>query len=453
VVATEFFRTKLRSAIAILMLGVATATIAQTASDQATDSPNTASSLHLPQNPQVFGTPLPSIVKATAIVNGMPITQTDIDQRLALLAISNNTEIPANQLEQLRQQMLRNLIDETLEIQAAKADKITVSDKEIDRAVQKIAAGANQTPQQFAAMLDSHGSSINSIRRQIEGELAWNKLQQKEIEDSVTVGEDEVNSVIAKLNAQKGAQEYRVGEIYIAAPGGNEDQAASTANQILDQLKKGASFQAAAHEFSEASTAAVGGDLGWVRPDQLPQPIATVLQTMQPGEVSNPIPVGGRCFDHRVQDMRRPGVADPRDAILSLKQVSITFPKGTTKEQAEPVVEKFAEAAQNVGGCGGAEKIATQFNGEVVQSDQVKLRDLPPALQQIMLPMQVGQATRPFGSVEEGVRILVMCGRDQESPVTPTYDEVYNQLNEQRVNARAEHYLRDLRRDAVIEYR
>jgi peptidyl-prolyl cis-trans isomerase SurA len=453
VVATEFFRTKLRSAIAILMLGVATATIAQTASDQATDSPNTASSLHLPQNPQVFGTPLPSIVKATAIVNGMPITQTDIDQRLALLAISNNTEIPANQLEQLRQQMLRNLIDETLEIQAAKADKITVSDKEIDRAVQKIAAGANQTPQQFAAMLDSHGSSINSIRRQIEGELAWNKLQQKEIEDSVTVGEDEVNSVIAKLNAQKGAQEYRVGEIYIAAPGGNEDQAASTANQILEQLKKGASFQAAAHEFSEASTAAVGGDLGWVRPDQLPQPIATVLQTMQPGEVSNPIPVAGGVSIIAVQDMRRPGVADPRDAILSLKQVSITFPKGTTKEQAEPVVEKFAEAAQNVGGCGGAEKIATQFNGEVVQSDQVKLRDLPPALQQIMLPMQVGQATRPFGSVEEGVRILVMCGRDQESPVTPTYDEVYNQLNEQRVNARAEHYLRDLRRDAVIEYR
>ncbi|HEU5068208.1 MAG TPA: peptidylprolyl isomerase, partial [Sphingomicrobium sp.] len=379
-VATEFFRTKLRPAIAILMLGVATATIAQTASDQATASPNTASSLHLPQNPQVFGTPLPSIVKATAIVNGMPITQTDIDQRLALLAISNNTEIPANQLEQLRQQMLRNLIDETLEIQAAKADKITVSDKEIDRAVQKIAAGANQTPQQFAAMLDSHGSSINSIRRQIEGELAWNKLQQKEIEDSVTVGEDEVNSVIAKLNAQKGAQEYRVGEIYIAAPGGNEDQAASTANQILDQLKKGASFQAAAHEFSEASTAAVGGDLGWVRPDQLPQPIATVLQTMQPGEVSNPIPVAGGVSIIAVQDMRRPGVADPRDAILSLKQVSITFPKGTTKEQAEPVVEKFAEAAQNVGGCGGAEKIATQFNGEVVQSDQVKLRDLPPAL-------------------------------------------------------------------------
>ena len=88
-----------------------------------------------------------------------------------------------------------------------------------------------------------------------------------------------------------------------------------------------------------------------------------------------------------------------------------------------------------------------------MQSDQVKLRELPPALQQIMLPMQVGQATRPFGSLEEGVRMLVMCGRDEVDPTAPTFDQVYAQLNEERVNMRARRYLRDLRRDAVIEFR
>jgi peptidyl-prolyl cis-trans isomerase SurA len=35
----------------------------------------------------------------------------------------------------------------------------------------------------------------------------------------------------------------------------------------------------------------------------------------------------------------------------------------------------------------------------------------------------------------------------------PTYDEVYAQLNEERMNSRARRYLRDLRGDAVIEYR
>ncbi len=44
------------------------------------------------------------------------------------------------------------------------------------------------------------------------------------------------------------------------------------------------------------------------------------------------------------------------------------------------------------------------------------MRDLPPALQQMMLPMQVGQATQPFGSLEEGVRVLVICGRDEIDP-------------------------------------
>ena len=70
-----------------------------------------------------------------------------------------------------------------------------------------------------------------------------------------------------------------------------------------------------------------------------------------------------------------------------------------------------------------------------------------------MLPMQVGQATQPFGSLDEGVRTLVICGRDQVEQSAPSYDDIYNQINEQRVNSRAQRYLRDLRRDAVIEFR
>jgi peptidyl-prolyl cis-trans isomerase SurA len=174
---------------------------------------------------------------------------------------------------------------------------------------------------------------------------------------------------------------------------------------------------------------------------------------MVPGTVSDPIEVPGGVSIIAVQDTRKIMTADPRDAVLSLKQVSIGFPKGLAKTAAEPVVSQFAAAARTIGGCGGAEKIAADFHGEVVTSDQVKLRDLPPALQQMMLPMQVGQATQPFGSLEEGVRVLVICGRDEASANEPSFDDIYNSINEERVNTRARRYLRDLRRDAVIEYR
>ena len=401
----------------------------------------------------MFGTAIPSVIKATAIVNGDVITQTDVDQRLALLAIANGNQIPADQVDALRQQVLRNLIDEMLEIQAAKTEKIDVKKSDIDKTVQRVAAGVKQTPEQMAAYLDTHGSSIASLRRQIEGEIAWQRLQHAKIESGVSVGDDEVKAVLDRLNASKGTEEYRVGEIFLASTPYTEEQTLQNASKILEQLKNGASFAGYARQYSEASTAAVGGDLGWVRPEQLPAPLAAALREMGPGTISNPIPVAGGVSIIAVQDTRKILTPDPRDAILSLKQVSITFPKGTTRQQAEPIVARFAEAAKNIGGCGGAEKIASEFHGEVVQSDQVKMRDLPTALQQMMLPMQVGQATQPFGSLDDAVRVLVMCGRDQLDPTAPSYDDVYNQLNDERVNSRARRYLADLRRDAVIEFR
>jgi peptidyl-prolyl cis-trans isomerase SurA len=153
-----------------------------------------------------------------------------------------------------------------------------------------------------------------------------------------------------------------------------------------------------------------------------------------------------------VLDTRKILTPDPRDSILNLKQVSVAFPKGITKEAANQLAERFADAARNIGGCGGADKLAADFHGDVVSSDQ-KMRDLPPAVQRLLLPMQVGQATQPFGSLEDGVRVLVVCGRDEVDASAPSYDDIYNQLNEERVNSRAQRYLRDLRRDAVIEYR
>ncbi len=443
-----------------LKLAASAAAIALAGAGQAQDAPenasaavNTTTGLRLPSNPELFGTTLPTEIRATAIINGDVITQTDIDQRLALLAISNGGKIPADQMQTLRQQVLRNLIDETLQIQAAKAEDIKVTPGDIDKTVERVAGNVKQTPAQMADYLKGNGSSIRSIRRQIEGEIAWQRLQRAKIENSVSVADDEVKAVIAKMNASKGTQEYRVGEIFLSMTPGNEAQTQANAAKILAALKQGGSFVGYARQYSEASTSAVGGDLGWVRPEQLPEPIAAVVRQLAPGSVSEPITIPGGLSIVAVQDTRKILTADPRNAVLNLKQVSVSFPKGTTRAAAEPLVQKFAAAVTSVGGCGGADKLANEFHGEVVQSDGVKLRDLPPALQEMMLPMQVGMATRPFGSIDEGIRTLVICGRDEVDPTVPTFEQVYSQLSEERVNLRARRYLRDLRRDAIIDFR
>ncbi len=351
-----------RYAPVVVGVALATAGLAQ----ESQPAVNSTATLNLPENPQLFGTTLPSVVKATAIVNGEVITQSDIDQRVALLALGNGGQIPANELDPLRRQVLRNLIDETLQIQAAKAEEIEISDADIDKTVARVAGNVKQTPEQMAAYLKSRGSSIRSIRRQITGELAWRRLQSKKIESAVSVGDEEVQAVIDKLNASKGTEEYRVGEIFLSANSANQDQVAANAQKVFAALQQGGSFVGYARQFSEASTAAVGGDLGWVRPEQMPDQLANAIRQMRPGQVSAPIRIPGGYSIIAVQDVRKILTADPRSALLTLKQVSVGFPKGTTRAQAEPVVGRFAEATQNIGGCGGAEKLAADFHGEVV---------------------------------------------------------------------------------------
>lgn len=409
--------------------------------------------LNLPKDVTIFGKSDPNIRKATAIVNGRIITGTDVDQRLALIITANGGKVEAEEKERLRVQVLRNLIDETLQIQEAAGNDIKVDPAEVQQSYERVAANFRQSPTQFESYLRTQGSSSASIKRQIEGELAWSRLQRRNIQPFVNVSEDEVKSVVDRLNAAKGSDEYRIGEIYLSATPENRTQIVANARNIIEQIQKGGSFPAYARQFSEASTAAVGGDLGWVRPAQLPPELAQAATDMQVGQIAGPIEVAGGVSLLYVMDKRKVLTADPRDSLLSLKQLSVIFPKGTTKEQASAKAATFAAAIKEIKGCGQANEVGAKIGADVVDNDNVKVRDLPPQLQDILLNIQVGQTTPPFGSITDGVRVLVVCGRDDPTSANaPDAQQIQAQLEEERVNKRARIYLRDLRRDAVIEY-
>ena len=409
--------------------------------------------LNIPENVQFVGKQDPGVRKATAIVNGDVITGSDIDHRMALILTSNQIQLPPEEVERFRAQVLRNLIDETLQIQAAAQQELVVEERDINQYYERLAQNFRQQPEAFSAYLRSIGSSERSMKRQIRGELAWQRLQRRQIEPFVTVGDEEVQALITRLNEQRGTPEYRVSEIFISATPETAAQAQANVARIVQQIRAGASFPAYARQYSEASTAATGGDLGWVRAAQLPDELAAVVTRMPVGAVSDPIMIPGGFSIVALADTRQILTADPRDAVLSLMQMSVALPAGSGQAQAEARGRQLGEVTQAMGGCGAAGTTAQTLGAELISNDQVRVRELPPALQQMLLALSVGQATVPFGSPER-VSVLILCGRDDPEVATgPSYDQVYSQLNEQRVNRRAQRYLRDLRRDAVIDYR
>src|SRR5690606_22650125 len=117
--------------------------------------------------------------------------------------------------------------------------------------------------------LERIGSSTNSLKRQIQGELAWDRIIRRNIAPFVNVSSEEVNELYERLQASRGTYEYRIGEIYMSATPTSRETVHENATQIVDRLREGGSFVAYARQFSEASTAAVGGDLGWIQLAQL----------------------------------------------------------------------------------------------------------------------------------------------------------------------------------------
>ncbi len=420
----------------------------------AQNAPTAVGPLGLPENPNFFAKNDPNNRKATVVVNGEIITGTDIDQRVALIVAASGGKISDEELQRLKLQVLRNLMDETLQIQEAAAQKIEVEDSEIEQTYARI-AGQNfgQDPKAMDAYLARIGSSPNSLKRQIRGELSWQRLLRRNVQPFVNVSDEEVREVLKRLEQSKGTEEYRVGEIFLSATAENRDAVFQNAQRIVEQLRAGGSFVGYARQFSEASTASVGGDLGWVRAGQLPVELSTNLQALQTGQLAGPIEIRGGFSIVALIDKRQVLTADPRDAVLSLKQLAISFPPGTTEAQATDRAKSFAEAVATARGCGTIDAIAQAQGAEVVTNDQIKARDLPGPLQNLVLGMSLGEVTPPFGSIQDGVRVLMLCGRDDPKDATaPNFEQIQGQIEDERVNKRAQTYLRDLRRDAVIDY-
>jgi len=436
-------------ALAILALAAPFPAAAQTTAVPTADNP-----LGLPDEINILTNDNPNMRTATAVVNGYVITGTDVAQRVALVTAASESEVSEEELRRLRVQVLRNLIDETLKVQAAESLEMTVTREQVEETYAQLATqNFGNEPEKMDAYLLSIGSSPAALKRQIEGELAWDNLLRRNVNPFVNIAAEEVNEVLQRLEESRGTEEHRLGEIFLSATTENRAAVLQNAQRIMSQLENGGSFVAYARQFSEASTAAVGGDLGWLRLAQLPPALANTARTMEVGQLVGPIEIPGGFSILYLINKRKVLTADPRDAVLSLKQISINFPQGATQAEVEGRIQEFADLVGSLRGCADAETARERIGANVVSNEQIQAKQLPEQLQNLILALQIGQTTPAFGSPEEGVRVLMLCGRDDpEDAGAPTFASIEQQMEQERINKRAQRYLRDLRNDAYIEY-
>ena len=226
-----------------------------------------------------------------AIVNEDAISQKDLNDRVKLIMASSGLPNTKEIRDKLGQQIINSLIDEQIMLQEARNMKFKVSQDEIEKGFNAIAAQNKIKPEQFKAMLRRNGIDVSTLYRQIKANIAWSKVVQAKLRPRVVVTDRDVDDVMQRLKRNIGKSEYLVAEIFLPiSDPKSEQKTKSFANRLVREIKSGnTSFFKLAQQFSKSAGASKGGNLGWVREGQISQELEAALKNMEKNQVSYPI--------------------------------------------------------------------------------------------------------------------------------------------------------------------
>lgn len=246
------------------------------------------------------------LFRPAAVVNDDIISVLDLAMRVQLAVVAAGVEDTQDVRRRLTPQVLRNLIDERLQMQEAERLDISVTDVQVAGALEQIAQQNNMTEGQFLTMLRNRGIIPTTLIDQIRAQIAWQAIIQRRLRPEVVITPEEVEEVATRLSARRGTVERRVAEIFIPIEStAKEAEAEANANRLFEELRQGANFAGLARQFSQSGTATLGGDLGWVRDGELDEELNAVLAQMGPGEVSVPVRTVSGYHILLLRDMRK----------------------------------------------------------------------------------------------------------------------------------------------------
>jgi peptidyl-prolyl cis-trans isomerase SurA len=278
--------------------------------------------------------------QTVVIVNGDPVTQFDVDQRIKLTEISIH-KTPT------RSEVVEELISEKLKIQLLRRYGIEGIDKDVDNAYTNMARRMRATPKDFTENLEKQGLKSETLKSRIRADIIWGQVVRGRFQSNFQFSDQEI---AARVQSKNRDEANLVGYDYTLRP-------------ILFVVPRGsppAAFEARAKE-------------------------------------------------------------------------------------AEALRGRFQSCDEGIAMARGMRYVAVRQ--QVVKNSA----DLPTALRDVLAKTEIGRLTAPE-STAQGVEIYALCGKRQ-SENAPAKKEARDEMYSEMFESLSKKFLKELRDQAMIEYR
>lgn len=410
----------------------------------------------------------PQLLNAVvAVVNNDVITTDELAERAHSAALNlRRQKIQLPPMQQLRVQVLEQLILERAISQRARETGIRVDDGIVNATIEQIAQQNKISVAELRRRLSLDGVTFPQFREEIRSQIVAQRLREREVDDEIKIPESEIDAFLANQAGYNinDTIEYNISHIWIpTSESMSSDElsaARDTADDILERAQDGEDFGRLAASYSKASDALDGGNLGWRTLSQMPTALAAAVRDarQQSSKVAMNVSSDG-YYIVKVND-RRDGVKTKlaggpvtqthvRHILMAVTPVT---DEATVLNRLNDIRKRLVENKEDFATLARLHSV----DGSATRGGDlgwVHPGDTVPAFEEAMNNLKPGEVSRPI-KTQYGYHIIQVLDRRQEAVDAERMRYMARQVLRQRKLAEATaNWQRELRDRAYVEIR
>lgn len=398
--------------------------------------------------------------RIVAIVDSGVVTKSQLDERVDAIRerfSGDPTQIPP--IDVLREQVLERLIVEEVQLQMAARGGIRISDAEIDQAFAGLAISNGVEPAEYLEHLSNlGGSNLTKVVRDLQNELTIQRLQQIQVPQRIQITNAEIDSFLESAEGRIWtAPELLLQHIFLELPSTARPEqvllAEETAERIIREFNQGSDFGSLAAQYSSSTTSLDGGQIGWRRGIEFAPEISGPLEEVDAGDLVGPIRGAGGVHLFYVNDKR--GTDD--EAMIQQTETRHILVRPNEIRSEDEALELIELIAQRLEEGEDFEELARIYSDDVSNAldggylGWVLPGQMVPEFEAATDLTETGEVSEPL-LTSFGWHILkVEDRRDVDMSDQLLRQQASNLLGDQRFEEEVDLWIRELRSEAYIQ--
>ena len=248
-------------------------------------------------------------------VNNEIITNIDIENEIRYLVALNN------ELKETSEEILKNLAKQSVikekikKKEVSKYFKFNTSQEFLDTVIKSYYTKLGiDSLENFKIYLQEYDLELDIVKNKIEIELLWNQLIGRQYQDQIIINKKDLENKVEKyLKENELTKEFNLSEIVFQIK--NDNEIIEKKNLIKkDIVEKG--FKNVANIYSISESSKFGGELGWIKSNQLSNKILDILTNLSIDEISEPIKIPNGYMILKINDIREITIEKDKEKLL-----------------------------------------------------------------------------------------------------------------------------------------